>query len=361
MNNRLSLAFLLAITLLLRVAHGQQEQKPTAYGSLYNEWNSAIEELDAQFPDISKQALRRRERAINEAFTSKFVQLASAHLEDDVWIDCLIWTSVEGVEGKAFDQMFDLLGDNAKNAKNTTQLKFLMSELISLSSERIDPALKNIVASHSNDSVVGAALYALAARTKIRGELHGSRKTCEEAEKLLERVVAEFPDVRTYRGNNRDNATELLNALRSPIAITRKAPDFHGETISREDFHLAASVKGKVAVISFSGHWCGPCVAMHPVQKELLKRFAADKLTVIEINSDKTKSLEAVRKKIEKDELEWIVVTDGPAGPLSKQWKVSAWPVYYVLDDHGRIRHRLSGNIGRKLIEVVEPLLAQGE
>jgi len=360
MNWKPIVPFLIVLCCSLAIADGQQ-RLPTAYGLLYKEWKAEIKQLDAVDPPLSKSAKRSQKREINETYTPRFARLASAHLDDDLWIDSLIWTSVEGTKGKAFDQMFDILGDNAENAKNTVQLQLLMSEFIKLPSERIDPALRKIATSHPSDGVMGAALYALAARTKIRGERLGDPKTCEEAAELLKRVVSEFPDVSTYRGKNQDNATQLLKTLRSPVAITKKAPGSRGETISGEEFHLTKIVKEKVAVISFSGHWCGPCVAMHPVQKELLDRYPADKLSVIEINSDKKKSLVDVREKIEKDGLNWVIVTDGSDGPISKQWHVSSWPTYYVLDATGRIRHRFTGNIGRKLIDVVDELIPKSE
>ena len=132
-------------------------------------------------------------------------------------------------------------------------------------------------------------------------------------------------------------------------------------TIADADFELSKTIEGKVAVISFSGHWCGPCVAMHPVQKEILEKFPPEKVVIIEINSDQPDSLEKVRKRIETDGLDWIVVTDGSEGPVSEQWHVTAWPTYFVVDSHGQIRRRATGNVGRQLVKWVEELLLTSE
>lgn len=345
----------------LNTAAAQQVRKPTPYGILYNEWKAEVKALDDVVPELSGSEKRSRQRDISATYTPRFLKLAQDHPDDDLWLACLIWTSVEGVAGDAFDGMFDILRDNAEGVRNTTQLQLLMSEFIKLRSDRINPALATIAEDHGSEGVRGAALYALAARTKRHAEEHGDALGCATAEKLLERVLAEYPDVRTYRGKNRENASALLEEMRSPVAITRKAPNTQGKTISGDDFDLSETIRGKVAVISFSGHWCGPCVAMHPIQKEIIATFPKDSVVVVEMNSDSLDSLQKVRGKIESDGLEWIVVTDGSDGPASKQWRIKAWPTYFVLDSEGRIRRRVSGNCGRRLITWVEELLPESE
>jgi thiol-disulfide isomerase/thioredoxin len=328
---------------------------------LHNEWKADVKSLDDVVPELSRPEKRDKKRDINIRYTPRFLNLAKDHLNDDLWLDCLIWTAVEGVPGEAFDEMFDVLRHAATGVHNTTQLQLLMSEFISLQSERINPALFAIVENHENAGVRGAALYALAARTKRHAEEHGDVEGCATAERLLERVIAEYPEVSTYRGKNRDNATGLLEEIRSPVAITKTAPSTKGKTISGEDFNLSEAIRGKVAVISFSGHWCAPCVAMHPIQKEIVSHFPGDSVVIVEMNSDPLDSLEKVRGKIESDGLGWIVVADGSDGPASKQWKINSWPTYFVLDSEGRIRRRVSGNCGRQLVTWVEELLTKGE
>lgn len=352
-------ALLMALCLTGATAQGQRS--PTPCGVLYNEWKSEVNALDDVVPELARPEKQDKKRDINNSYTPRFLNLAKEHLNDDLWLDCLIWTSVEGVPGEAFDEMFDVLGQTARVVRNTTQLQLLMSEFINLESERINPALSVIVENHSNAGVRGAALYALAARTRRHAEEHGDVEGCATAERLLERVIAEYPEVRTYRGENRENATELLEEMRSPVAITRIAPNTQGKTISGENFDLSEVIRGKIAVISFSGHWCGPCVAMHPIQKEMISKFPKESVVVVEMNSDTLDSLETVRGKIESEGLGWIVVTDGSDGPAPKQWKIKSWPTYFVLDSEGRIRRRVSGNCGRQLITWVEELLPKSE
>jgi len=355
-------AYVLALLAAIGLNHAvaQQGQPPTAYGVLYKEWKAEVIALEEVVPRLPGAEKRDKKRNINSQYTPRFLKLARQHLNDDLWLDCLIWMSVEGTPGESFDEMFDVLRDNAKDVRNTTQLQLLMSEFIKLQSERINPALSSIAENHGDAGVRGAALYSLAARTKRRAEEHCDAKGCATAERLLERVIAEYPTVITYRGENLENATALLDELRSPVAITKAAPDTQGKTISGDDFDLTEAIRGKVAVISFSGHWCGPCVAMHPIQKEIISTFP-EETVVVEMNSDASDSLEKVRGKIKSDGLDWIVVADGSDGPIAEQWRISSWPTYFVVDSDGRIRRRVSGNCGRQLITWVEELLPKSE
>ncbi|MES2791726.1 MAG: TlpA disulfide reductase family protein [Planctomycetota bacterium] len=357
-----SICSLIVVTsIFLSSVVAEQKRAPTPYGILYNEWKAEVKALDEIAPALTTSDKRDKQRELNTKFTPRFLELAKTHLGDDLWIDCLIWTSVEGVPGAAFDEMFDVLRDNANKAENHFQLQLLMSEIIKLQSDRIDPALSAIAESHPQSGLRGAALFALAARTKRSAEEKGDVQLAANAEKLLERVITEYPKVSTYRGENLENATALLEDLRSPVAITKTIPSTKGTLITGEAFDLEETIRGKVAVVSFSGHWCAPCVAMHPIQKEIVSKFSKDAVVVVEINSDQLKRLPKVRERIEADGLPWTVVSDGSDGPISKQWHVAAWPTYFVIDSDGRIRRRASGNVGRRLITWVEELATKSE
>ena len=361
LQQRSVLVLIVMMTLSVCRLSAQQDGKLSPYEALYGEWKAEAKALENVVPPLTTEEKRTKKHEIDKEFTVRFRDLAKEHRNDDEWIHCLIWTSVDGIPGPAFDEMFDIFRESVNKAGNTVQLQLLMSEFIYLESDRIDPALSSIADSHSAAGVRGAALYALAARTKLQAEEKGDAAGCIKAEALLERVISEYPNVSTYRGKNLKNATALLEELKSPIAITKKAPAIRGTTISGADFDLSKTIEGKVAVISFSGHWCGPCVAMHTVQKEILEKFPPEKVVIVEINSDQTDSIEKVRKKIETDGLGWTVVTDGSQGPVSEQWHVTAWPTYFIVDAIGRIRRRATGNVGRQLVTWVEELLPTSE
>lgn len=338
------------------VLHADEKRPVTPYGLLYNEWKAEVNLLEAATPKPPASELKEAKKIINARYTARFLELAKRHTDDDVWLDCLIWTSVEGQPGAERDAMFDLLKDHAHSLRNWHQLTLLMSEFIPLRSDRVNPALRSLAEDHPQAGVRGAALHVLAAREKKFAEEDGDEQRLAASEKLLERVLAEYPEVSTYRGKNRDNAEALLAELRSPVALLKPAPETLGKTLAGDDFQLREAIRGKVAVLSFSGHWCGPCVAMHPVQQEILAKFPRDKVVIVEFNSDPIESIDKVRAKVVSDGIEWTLVTDGSDGPIAKQWQISSWPTYVVVDATGRIRRRVVGNLGRRLFDWVEEL-----
>lgn len=342
----------------------QEQQPATPYRALYKEWSAEVKSLDLVEPELSRSENRIKKQMINTKYTSRFTELARTHPNDDVWLQCLVWISAEGVPGEALDEMFDMLPAHALGVGNTVQLQLLMSEFITLSSDRIDPALAAIVEDHDEPGVRGAALFALAARKKRVAEEDGDVEALATAEQLLDRVLQEYPSVRTYRGENRRTAMKLLQELRSPVAITKMAPITKGKTIAGAEFELNESIQGRVAVLAFSGHWCAPCVAMHVIQKEILSMFSEDNgdqsIVIVEINSDGLDSLEDVHAKIARDSLDWIVVADGRNGAIANQWMVKTWPTYFIIDANGRIRCMMRGNVGRHLLEKVERVVLEG-
>jgi thiol-disulfide isomerase/thioredoxin len=331
----------------------------TPYGILHDEWKAERDLLKQASDPNDPQKLKDKQSGLRRVYTHRFLKLAMEHPADDLWLDCLIWIGVEGEPGPDLDGMVDFMQSHAKEVGNTVQLQLFMSELIPLESDRLNPALASIAETHLNTSVRGAALYALSARTKILAERDGSPEGCKAAEKLLRQVIVDFPDISTYRGQNKENAERLLQDLQSPVAIGKSAPETKGKTLKGSPFDLADH-RGKVVVLSFSGHWCGPCVAMHAIEKQLLNKYTREELAIIEINSDGRDNLESVIQKMEKDGLHWEVVADGPDGPLSKSWHVTSWPTFYVLDRSHQIRRKVVGYIGRKLIDCADQLINEG-
>lgn len=321
------------------------------YGVVYNEWKPAKQALTTaiqQSPAELRPELRRQLRALNSLYTARFVNLAKAHATaPETWQDCLIWISVEGVAGPNFDAMMDFMSDHAGELKEEIRLQLVLPTFIPAQSSRLDPALRHLVETHPNASIRGSALYTLGARLKTKAEIESSLKLCDEAEAVLKRVIAEFPDVGTYHGRNGDNAQKLLDELRGPFALGRPAPDLSGMDLQGEKFSLT-SLKGKIVVLSFSGHWCGPCKAMHGVEKELLKKYSARDVELVEINTDK--DLASVAETMKKDGLAWRCLADGSSdGPLSRAWQIENWPTFYVLDRNHKIRYKATGFLGDTL------------
>lgn len=89
----------------------------------------------------------------------------------------------------------------------------------------------------------------------------------KEAASLLERVIADFGNVKTNNDTRTlaEIATGELFAMRH-LAIGTTAPDIVGSDHQGKSFGLR-NFRGKVVVLTFSGNWCGPCRGMYPQER----------------------------------------------------------------------------------------------
>lgn len=356
----------LVLTFFMFASEGRSNDAGThiTYNALWKEWKAEYDALKDETALKDREDSKNRMEELQKVYTHRFSRLAIEHFanEDsshDAWLTCFLWVHGNGVPGPDFDAMMEFMGhrvNSVRNKKVILLLQRMMPELIGHESDRLNLALSHIAQTHPSEGMRGAALYALAARTKLIAERSGSQKGCKQAEILLQKVINDYPDVITGRGKNKDNAERLLEQLRSPVAIGKTAPEIKGKDIDDNGFDLSDEL-GKVVVLSFSGHWCVHCRRMHPIEKELLAKYTRQQVVIIEINSDKQEDLKNVSKEIETEELRWQHVVDGPHGPISASWHVTAWPTFYFLDRKHQIHRKAVGNIGLKLTEWVDQLV----
>ena len=99
---------------------------------------------------------------------------------------------------------------------------------------------------------------------------------------------------------------------------------------------------------------------MYPHERSLVKRLADKPFALIGVNSDD--DLEALRPRLEKENITWRSFWNGPegtGGPISTAWGVRSWPTIYVLDAQGVIRFK---NLrGEALDTALDELLAEME
>jgi thiol-disulfide isomerase/thioredoxin len=145
-----------------------------------------------------------------------------------------------------------------------------------------------------------------------------------------------------------------INSIRN-LAIGKVAPEIVGRDVDGKSFSLS-DYRGKVVLLTFSGNWCGPCVAMYPQEREIVKRFENQPFAAISVMTDENVS--TVRTAIEKGEITWRCWYDGGTdGPIVAEWGVFAFPTIYILDDKGVIRHR--NPHGKSLDDALEKLVSE--
>jgi thiol-disulfide isomerase/thioredoxin len=98
-------------------------------------------------------------------------------------------------------------------------------------------------------------------------------------------------------------------------------------------------LKGKTVVLDFWGSWCGPCLQAAPTLARLHEKFADKQVVFLGIARDEEANWS---KFLEKNPSPWPQVLDRTE-TLTRQFSVTGFPTYIVIDNEGIIRARKSG------------------
>ncbi len=118
----------------------------------------------------------------------------------------------------------------------------------------------------------------------------------------------------------------------SSFRIGQMAPNFSvkdqlGNTISLSE------LRGKIVLLDFWGVWCGPCRRKLPHTQKIFDQFKNKGLAVIGIHSafrtEKTADFIA--------ENNYTFPTGIDTGHTAKDYRVTGWPTYYLIDKEGRL------------------------
>jgi thiol-disulfide isomerase/thioredoxin len=101
-----------------------------------------------------------------------------------------------------------------------------------------------------------------------------------------------------------------------------------------------ADYKGKVVLLDFWATWCGPCRAMIPHEKSLVKRLDGKPFVLIGVSADYT--LDDLKRFDASEGLPWRNFWD-KSGDFGQQWKIRGYPTMIVLDHEGNEVTRVVG------------------
>ena len=137
-------------------------------------------------------------------------------------------------------------------------------------------------------------------------------------------LVAVFIGVATFQTRN------MLATDGNP------APELRGVTLAGEPYDLA-DARTRPALVYFFAPWCRICGASADNLTRLRRWRDAEDIEIIAVGLDWS-SFEEVRDYAERHELNVTVVL-GDAD-VARQWKIQAFPSYYVLNSEHRIVRR---------------------
>jgi thiol-disulfide isomerase/thioredoxin len=123
---------------------------------------------------------------------------------------------------------------------------------------------------------------------------------------------------------------------------TGKTPPLRLTDTNGKDWDLA-SLRGKVVVLNFWAAWCGPCVEELPVFNELASAESTrGKVVVLGVNYKE--SADAIGRFTQQHAFDYPVLRD-KSGEAFKQWTSGVMPTTILIDQEGRARWRLVGEL----------------
>lgn len=214
---------------------------------------------------------------------------------------------------------------------------------------------------------VGYWLKKDADATAERGDLDQARKKYRLAELRLHQASEGFGDIKIDFGGVMGKPTIKTLAERSlheikSLTVGQAAPELIGIDLEGKPLTLKEH-QGKVVMVSFWAHWCGPCIALVPHERELVERFKGKPFVLLGVNGDelskelveKTKALNVTWRSFQNQ-------PDEKAVKHSEKWNVMTWPTVYLIDHQGVIRKKWIGRVDPKqLDEAIETLVKEAE
>ncbi len=150
---------------------------------------------------------------------------------------------------------------------------------------------------------------------------------------ILRKTSKEYPGTDIAK-----QADAFLYAIEH-LEVGMKAPEIVGKDVNGQDIRLS-QFNGKVVAIVFWGTWCAPCMEMLPHERELLEKNAGKPFIILGINANDSKA--DLKRAIKKEKITWPTIFDGmqDESSLVEAWRVRSFPMIYVVDHKGIIRHK---------------------
>lgn len=136
----------------------------------------------------------------------------------------------------------------------------------------------------------------------------------------------------------------------------RAAPELRASLLDGRQLRLE-QLRGKVVLVNFWATWCPYCRHEMPAMESFYRDYRGRGFEILALSQDD--AAEPVRRFLAKEGYHFPVAM-AEAGHAAVFGGVSRLPTSFIIDRHGRVRHKISGQVHYARLEsLVGPLLEE--
>ncbi len=344
MRIRLLCAVLVALPVGLLVAADDKAERASAWKDLlarFKDEEAPLAKKAGTAPDPEDRQFAAVElKELNYLFADTALDLAKADPKDDIALDATVFAvqrlAKYAITGEAMDKAVKLISEHhLANPKLKTILADLRKAgkagtrlLESIADKATDDETKGIANFH-----LGTAVLEKADETP---NAEVAKALLAEGKKFLA-IAKRLAPTAKVDGETIEKAAEL--ALMLPI-VGNPAPDVTGSDLDDKKVKMS-DYKGKVVLLDIWATWCGPCRAMIPHERELVKKMDGKPFVLLSVSCDADKT--DLTEFLKDEPMPWSHWFDGKGGAVAKAYKIKAFPTLYLIDKKGVIREKWVG------------------
>jgi thiol-disulfide isomerase/thioredoxin len=379
---RTTIAGIVALHLALAGVRAQVPAgRPGVPGSIHARIESLSKELEAKEKSLATARAALKDPAKRRSLADQQLRVCADYAKEFIALADLAPGQPEAVEALCNAALAESRGPEVEIALERLRrdcafdpkIGEFCRELGQLTSAKVEPLLREVIARNPDHTAKGHACLALAKVLAFRAEFpryraqdpemamglehHYGKAMLDdlerrdvkamvaEAENLHERVLSEFADVKLLPADPTDERTirsmaETWLAAHRELAIGKVAPEIVGTDMDGKPLALS-DYRGKVVVLVFWASWCGPCMEQVAHEVALAQRMAGKPFIILGVNMDRTAA--AAQAAIVKAGIPWPnwcdMIANKP-GPIMTRYHIQSIPAIYVLDGKGIIRAR---------------------